>query len=92
MIGSYLMYIPFFERELCKTFTFSSLEIVTSGIVPVVINDNVFLNRYSLGSPNGYQLDTSTATLTTINVHHTPQLKFHFSLGRWGDANNHFTK
>ena len=42
--------------------------------------------------PNGYQLDTSTATLTTINVHHTPQLKFHFSLGRWGDANNHFTK
>lgn len=44
-------------------------------------------------SPIGYQLDTPTATLTTVNVHHAQQLKFHSSLGGGGGAgNNHFTK
>ena len=39
----------------------------------------LLLNLHTIYSPIEYQLDTPSATLATVNVHHTQQLKFHFS-------------
>lgn len=41
----------------------------------------LLLNLHTIYSPIGDQLDHPTGALTTINVHHSQQLKFHFSRG-----------
>lgn len=76
------------KRECSSVNESIKLEIAQPTDILCQIMNLLLLNLQTTYSPIGDQLDNPTVTLTTVNVHHSQQLKFHFSLR----GNNHVTK